>query len=549
MSSQIDLPTPVLEPPQVGKGCEELCFRPFDQNGTFILAAQGREVRRLAVRGAGATSLAQIFGTAIQIISTLVLARLLTPADFGLVAMVTTFSLLAMNAGGNGFTEAVLQRQEMDHSLASNLFWINTGTGLVLTVVFAAAGSLMARFYGNPHVAQVAVGMSLTILITSASVLHLALLMRDMRFPHVYANQILARITSISVSILLAWAGWGYWALVVGAVAQPLCECIGAWTLCRWIPGRPRRMAGTGSMVSFALSVYGRFSFNYFTRNVDNVLIGWRFNAQALGFYKKAYDLFAFSAIMQSFTPVAVSALSRLRNDMDRYKRHLLRTLSVWALLGMGVGGVLTLVGKDLIRVLLGPQWAVAGEIFAFFGPGFGVMFIYGIHGWIHLSIGRPGRWFQWGVLEFSVTALLFLLGLSWGPVGIAAASSLAVCLLAIPALWYAGRPIELGVAPVIGAIWKNVAAAVFAAFGAATIMQALPFFAPALDTIGAAFRLLKTSCLFGGLYIMATIILHRGCSPLSDFLGLVREVMPWGRTSKASTVTAEAANKEAVES
>jgi PST family polysaccharide transporter len=280
----MDSPTITVETAAATRHDSGICFKPFSENGMFILTAEDQEIRRLALRGAGATTLAQGFGLGLQIVSTLILARLLMPADFGIVTMVTTFSLLFMNAGGNGFTEAVLQRKDIDDSLTSNLFWINLGTGLVLTIVFAAAGSLMAKFYGNPRVTLVAVGLSLTIVITSASVLHLALLMRGMRFSQVYANQTLARVVSIAVSILMAWGGWGYWALVGGAVAQPMSECLGAWVLCRWVPGLPQRAAGTGSMVRFALSVYGRFGFNYFARNVDNLLVGWRFNAQSLGF-------------------------------------------------------------------------------------------------------------------------------------------------------------------------------------------------------------------------------------------------------------------------
>src|SRR5207244_5925638 len=118
-------------------------------------------------------------------------------------------------------------------------------------------------------------------------------------------------------------------------------------------------------------------------------------------------------AVLQSFTPVAVSALSRLSHDSQRYKRHLLSMLSVWAFLGMGVGGGLTLVGKDFIRVLLGPGWEPAGRIFTLFGPGFGIMFLYGFHGWIHLSLGRPGRWVRWGMFGFVVTGLVFVVALA----------------------------------------------------------------------------------------------------------------------------------------
>ena len=517
------------------------CFKPFHESGAFIHTVEGQEVRRLSVRGAGATMLAQGGGLAIQIVSTLVLARLLTPADFGLVTMVTTFSLLLMNAGGNGFTEAILQRKEIDHFLASNLFWINVGAGLVLTIAFAAAGSLMARFYGNPRVAPIAVGLSLTVLITSTSVLHLALLMRAMRFSLIYANQLLARLVSAAVSILCAWAGWGYWALVAGAVAQPLSECIGVWNLCRWAPGRPRRVAGTGSAVRFALTVYGRFSFNYFARNADNLLIGWRFNAQSLGFYKKAYDLFAMSAVLQSFNPVAVAALSRLRHDSQQYRRHLLSALSVWAFLGMGVGGALTLVGRDLIRVLLGPGWEPAGQIFTYFGPGFGIMFIYGFHSWIHLSIGRPGRWFKWGIIEFLVTGLLFVLALPWGAVGVAMSWSLSLLILTMPALWYAGRPIHFGIAPMIAVVWKFVVAALVAGCVTAMIVGGLASFAAPLSLIGAIMRIVKISLLFGVSYISLVIILHRSYKPLYQVAGLLREMMARGRSSKASEAIPDA--------
>jgi O-antigen/teichoic acid export membrane protein len=534
---QNDPPIATLEPSVNPPTQSGLFFKPFDSSGEFILTAQGKEVRRLAVRGAGATTLAQALGLFVQIGSTLILARLLTPTDFGLVTMVTTFSLLFMNAGGNGFTEAILQRKDLDHALASNLFWINVSTGLALTIVFASAGTLMAKFYGNPKVVAIAVGLSLTIFITSTTVLHLALLMRAMRFPVVYANQIFARFVSLAVTIMLAIAGWGYWSLVGGAIMQPLTECIGAWTLCRWIPGRPRRVAATGSMVRFALHVYGRFSFNYFARNVDNLLVGWRFNAQSLGFYKKAYDLFALSSILQAFTPVAVSALSRLNQDPEQYKKHLLKALSVWAFLGMGVGGAITLVGKDLIRVLLGAKWGPSGEVFTYFGPGFGIMFIYGIHGWIHLSLGRPGRWFKWGIIEFVVTGLMFVIALPWGPVGVAAAWSVSLLILTIPSLLYAGKPINLGLGAILSPVWRFVVASLLAGGATAVLVGWIFTFAVPAAVVGAIVRLAIISLLFGLLYTGVVVLLHRSWAPLMQVVNLVREMLARRRSAQVPTM------------
>jgi O-antigen/teichoic acid export membrane protein len=360
-------------------------LKPFDSSGAFRPATD--QLLGLAVRGAGVTVLSSGLGLAIQVISTVCLARLLAPRDFGVVTMVTTFSLLLVNFGLNGFTEAVLQSEEINDALVSNLFWINLAFGALLTVAFAAAGSLLARFYGDPLVSRVAVGISLTIFLTSTSVQHLALLKRAMRFSVVSANDICARTISVGLMIVLAWAGWGYWALVAGAIAQPLTQSVGAWFQCRWIPSLPRKAPGTASMVRFAINVYGRFSVNYFARNMDNLLVGWRFDAQTLGFYKKAYDLFALSAsqLVSPLTVVAVSALSRLNRYSVEYKRYLVKALAVTAFVGMGVGACLTLIGGDVIRLVLGPGWEASGRIFTFFGAGIGVMVLYGTHGWIHL--------------------------------------------------------------------------------------------------------------------------------------------------------------------
>jgi PST family polysaccharide transporter len=256
-------------------------------------------------------------GLAIQVIATVVLARLLTPRDFGLVAMVTTFSILLSNFGVNGITEALVQREQIDHTLASNLFWVNLGGGVLLTGGFAGAGSILAKFYGEVLVASIAAGISVSIFLTSVSVIHLALLKRAMLFSAVAKNDIVARAASVVVSILFGWAGWGYWALVLGVCALPLSTAVGAWFMCRWMPGRPRYAAGTGAMLKFALYTYGRFAVNYLARNTDNLLVGWRFGAPALGFYKKAYDLFSLSAtqLVASTSVVAVSALSRVRED------------------------------------------------------------------------------------------------------------------------------------------------------------------------------------------------------------------------------------------
>jgi PST family polysaccharide transporter len=296
-------------------------------------------------------------------------------------------------------------------------------------------------------------------------------------------------------------------------------------------------------MVRFAINVYGRFSVNYFARNMDNLLVGWRFDAPTLGYYKKAYDLFALSAsqLVSPLTVVAVSALSRLDRHSAEFKRYLLRALSVTAFVGMGVGACLTLVGGDVIRVVLGPGWEESGRIFTFFGAGIGVMLLYGTHGWIHLSIGRADRWFRWGIAEFAFTGLLFLLGLHWGPVGIATAWTASFWILTIPAFWYAGKPINLGVGIIIEAVWRYLLASLLAGAAAAFILRGFPSLHAAPGTLGAALRIGVTSLLFTVLYLGSVTLLYWGCTPLYQLAGLVREMVPWGKLSKRFARAGEA--------
>jgi PST family polysaccharide transporter len=195
----------------------------------------------------------------------------------------------------------------------------------------------------------------------------------------------------------------------------------------------------------------------------------------------------------------------------------------------MGIAGDLTLTGKDVIRVLLGPGWGEAGQIFTFFAPGIGIMLVYGTHGWIHLSIGRADRWFHWGIVEWTVTILLFLIALPWGPQGIAVAWCVSFWTLTIPAMWYAGKPIGLGVTPIIAAVWRYILASLFAGLACYVVFSRLASLAEAPGAIGAAERVACISISFVSVYLGTIVILYRGLSPLKKLSGLLREMAPAG--------------------
>ncbi len=502
---------------------------PFDANGIFIDVAKQGGFRKVVSRSAGVTMLSGVLGVMVQTVGTVTLARLLAPSDFGLMTMVTAFSMLLMNIGLNGFTEAVVQRDTVDHQLISNLFWINTALGLILALAFAAGAPLLAWFYREPRLTHLAALMSLVIFFNCTSVLHLALLKRAMKFTKTSAIEVSVRATAVTVAVVLAWAGWGYWALAVAAVVTPLATSLAAFALCPWLPGLPRRAEGTGAMIRFGLNVYGRYSVNYFGMNIDQLLLGWRFNAQILGFYKKAYDLYFLSAVLSVWRLrlVAVAALSRLNRDPEQYQRYLINALGIVAFLAMAVGGGLTLAGGDVIRILLGPKWETSGRIMTWFGFGAGMMLIHEIHCWIHLSLGRADRWFRWGILELSIHALLFVLALHWGPIGVALAWTVSFWILTVPAIWYAGRPINLGISQIIEAVWRPVVASASAGWATAAILRSNAYLFAGHRFADALIRMTTVCAVFVLLYIAVTVILHRGFAPLQHTLALVRDMVP----------------------
>jgi O-antigen/teichoic acid export membrane protein/glycosyltransferase involved in cell wall biosynthesis len=519
-----------------------LRLKPFDSAGecTRDLLGAPATVRGDALRSAGVTVFSGAIGLVIQTIATVVLARLVAPREFGLVTIVTTISMLLASFGDNGLPEAIVRRDRMDHALASNLFWINVTGGLLLAVCFALTGPVFAWAYHDIELKWIAFGIAPMMFFYSTATVHLALLKRAMRFSETSMITICARSVSVVTSILMGLAGYGHWALVAGAVALPASQTAAAWYVCRWVPGAPRRVEGTGSTYWFAFCTYSRFCMGYCTNNTDNILLGLRFSAQALGFYKRAYDLSTLSAsqFSSALTLVVVSALRPLDHRSSEYRRLLLAALTTISFLGMGLSATLTVVGRDVILVLLGPRWEESGRIFTFFGPGVGIMVLYYTHGWIHLSVGRADRWLRWGLIEFSVTALLFVAALPWGPVGVAVAWTVSYWLLTFPALWYAGKPIDFEVAPVIRGIWRYIVAGVCASAGAEGIMRHAPWLVGFPGASGALLRIVVGGILVAILYLGTIVVLHGSRTPIYELAALIRQVWPKRNGSRATEET-----------
>src|SRR5579872_1917109 len=207
------------------------------------------DLKGRSVRGGLLTLTSQGAQFLIQSISTVVLARLLPPHDFGLVAMVTAITGLGQAFADLGLSEATIQREDISHEQVTALFWINVAIGLALMFITVGLAPVLVWFYREPRLRNIALLLSLTFLVGGLRVQHDALLKRQMRFLSLAIRDVASSSLAVLIAIIMVWQGAGYWALVALPLIGNTTRMILSWLGARWIPGLPSRRAKIGSLV------------------------------------------------------------------------------------------------------------------------------------------------------------------------------------------------------------------------------------------------------------------------------------------------------------
>jgi PST family polysaccharide transporter len=204
-----------------------------------------------------------------------------------------------------------------------------------------------------------------------------------------------------------------------------------------------------------------------------------------------------------------------------------LNVLAILAFVGMPLSAAMTLIADDLILLLLGPQWSNAGQIFRAFGPSIGVAIIYITHGWLHLSLGTPDRWFRWSIVEFTVTIICFAIGLIFGTIGVAVAFSASFYILIGPAISYAGKPIQLKAYHVLARLWRYYVAALCAGILCWLVIDTYAMTAHIYQEMGILARMITATGLCIALNLILLVALHQSAKPITQFASVIREMIP----------------------
>lgn len=406
-----------------------------------------RTLRDRTISGLSWTAFSQVARQATNVLVSLVLARLTGPGAFGLIGMVTIFTGFAALFVDLGLGSGLVQRAELKDEHVGAVFWVNLLAGFALAGLMAGFAPLVAEFYREPAIDMITKVLSVGFVVGSIGTVQSALLAREMRFRQLATIDVASTVLSGVIGITAALKGLGVWSLVIQSLTQSCAKTAGLWYLSPWRPRTAPRFAGIRDLAHFSGNLFVFNVFNYWVRNLDNVLIGRYIGNSALGFYSRAYQLMLLP--VQQITGVSGNvlfpAMASVQHDLPRVRHIYLRSISAMHLVAAPIYAGLFAVADTFVLAVLGSQWLPVAPllrilcIVGFFQP------VGSSTGWIYTALGRSDIMMRWGIFTGVLYIGGFFLGLRWGLVGVTWSYCIAGLLAWYPGWTVAGKLVNLG--------------------------------------------------------------------------------------------------------
>ena len=372
----------------------------------------------------------------VQFLGTIVLARVLSPSDFGLVGMVMVLMLLIRFFRDFGLTKATIQRAVISRPEISNLFWINAGISLLLGVLLTAFAPLIASFYGREELTQITMALAGGLVIEGLGLQHRALMSRRMQLGKLALCDVVAQCLSVSVALMAAFHGLGFWALVLMPIVGSVTRLSFIVCFTRWIPSMISNHGDTRSYLFFGSNLFGYHLLNYFSRNTDSILIGRFLGADTVGLYSYAYRLLMLP-IQQLNGPmlnVMLPTFSRLQGEPDRFAETYYKTVRMMISVTFPFLGLAYAIAPSLFTFVLGVEWIESAYLFQILAPAAFVIASNVATDWVYLARGETNRMFKWALFRVPFTLIFMVIGLFYGGVGgVAFSVSFSLCVLLVP--------------------------------------------------------------------------------------------------------------------
>lgn len=419
----------------------------------------------------------------LNFVVTVVIARLLVPEDFGLIAMILVFTGFAMLFVDFGLAAAIVQRKTLDERHLSSAFWMNLGAGLALSGVVAALAPALASIYDEPRLVLLTLVMSSSFLLGSLAIVQSAVLSRAMNFRRLGGIDIGSTLVGGSAAIAAAASGYGVWSLVVQLLVSTLARVALLWALTEWRPRLLFDVHAARELWRFSANLAGFSGVNYWSRNADNFLIGIFVGPAALGIYGRAYNLMLLplTQVVGVISRVMFPALSRLQDDPERVKRAYLRAIGIIGLITFPLVAGLLVAAEPFVLALLGPKWRDVIPVLQILCVAGLTQSVGATVNWIYQSQGRTDLLFKWGLATSAITLVAFGIGIVWGVYGVAIAY--VVRTLGLLYFNYAipGKLIGMSFGDVVHAMRGVLAAALLMAVTVWAVNALLPDWSPGI--------------------------------------------------------------------
>lgn len=406
--------------------------------------------------------LSQAMRIVVQLISLAVLSRLLSPAEYGLMAMCTVVMNFAYLLRDMGTAAAVIQRETLTDDMTSTVFWFNVGTGFALCLFLVLLAPMIAALFKTPAVTPVLWMLALVFPISSSSAVHQALQERGNHFRIIARVEGTSSLIGLIVALILAYMGLGVYALAFQLLAAFAAGTIQFWFASSWRPSWRWSQPEFMSLLGYSGNVTGFTIINYFGRNADSMIIGRVLGEVALGIYAQAYRVMMFP--LQSMTYVANRALlpvmSRKQNEPAQIGQLYLRSLGMIATITAPLMAGLWLLRDPFVYVVLGDQWGEVATLLAWLAPVGLIQAVVNTNGTVFLATGRTDRLMRLGLCNTALQLTAFFIGTRWGIEGLAACYLVANLMNFLPAFYFTLKEVNATMLDLTKALWQPLTAA-----------------------------------------------------------------------------------------
>ena len=417
-----------------------------------------------------------------------VLSRLLSPVDFGTVALATVFTTFTKVLAEQGLADAIIQRPDVDKRQLDTAFWTNLGVALVLMVALMGAAPLIGEMFDDAALSPVLVWLSITLPISSLQTVQRAILTKRMAFASLTLRSMVASVIGGVAGIVAAVLGMGVWSLVIQDVTGAAVNSITIWAVSGWRPGFSFSFAYFKSLSSFGVHVLGFKILQFFTRRSDDLLIGYYLGPVALGLYTVAYRLLR---IMVNVTTnvigaVAFPVFSRIQEQPEKVERAYHKAMGLTSFIAFPAFVGVMVIAPELVPLLFGNKWLSAVpvmQVLSLVGLLEAVLFAPGV---VMKALGKPSWRLAIAVLTTAVTVVGFLIVVRLGIVAVA---------VAFAVVNYALAPVTLrAVRRLVGTDFRSVGRRILA---------------PLVGAVGMALAILGLKLLLGDAGLTTQVVIY----------------------------------------